>query len=95
MGANDLPAQGLELSVSRWGNSLAVRLPVALARQLGVGEGDVLHMQADEAGAWQLSARRARRKLSKQELIQRMREHLATMPRTESVIEEVRASARY
>ena len=45
MGANDLPAQGLELNVSRWGNSLAVRLPVALARQLGVGEGDVLQVQ--------------------------------------------------
>lgn len=95
MGANDLPAQGLELSVSRWGNSLAVRLPVALARRLGVGEGDVLHAQAGDDGSLQLRARRARPKLSKEELIQRMREHLATMPRTESVIEEVRANARY
>ena len=95
MGANDLPAQGLELNVSRWGNSLAVRLPVALARQLGVGEGDVLQVQAGDDCSLQLRARRSRPKLSKQELIQRMREHLATMPRTESVIEEVRASARY
>ena len=58
MGANDLPAQGLELNVSRWGNSLAVRLPVALARQLGVGEGDVLQVQAGDDGGLQLRARR-------------------------------------
>ncbi|MGD9550788.1 MAG: AbrB/MazE/SpoVT family DNA-binding domain-containing protein [Burkholderiaceae bacterium] len=98
MGANDLPTGGLDLTVSRWGNSLAVRLPAALARELGVREGDTLHLQPPEAtpgGAWQLSARRQRPKLSKEELIARIREHLASMPLTESVIEEVRANERY
>ncbi len=95
MGASDLPIAELDLNVSRWGNSLAVRLPVALARELGLAEGDVLHVQAGEAGVWQMSARRKRAKLSQQEWIARARKHLQTMPRTESVIEEVRSSARY
>jgi antitoxin MazE len=95
MGANDLPKEGLDLAVSRWGNSLAVRLPVALARELGVGEGDVLHVQSDAEGTWQLSATAPRAKLDKAEVMRRMREHLAKMPPTESVIREMRDSARY
>jgi len=31
-----------EVTVSKWGNSLAVRLPAESAKQLGVGEGDTL-----------------------------------------------------
>lgn len=95
MGGNDLPVSELDLNVSQWGNSLAVRLPVALARQLGVRAGDTLHASADEAGNWLLSPKRRGTKLSKAELMARMRQHLATMPRTESVMEEVRGSARY
>ncbi|MBI2510250.1 MAG: AbrB/MazE/SpoVT family DNA-binding domain-containing protein, partial [Betaproteobacteria bacterium] len=30
------------MMVSKWGNSLAVRLPAASARRIGVGEGDTL-----------------------------------------------------
>lgn len=33
---------GLELKVSRWGNSLAVRLPADLVRELGLAEGDAV-----------------------------------------------------
>lgn len=95
MGSNDFPVNELELSVSRWGNSLAVRLPVSLARQLGVQAGDTLQASADDLGHWRLSAKRASGKLSKAELLERMRQHLAAMPRTDSVIEEVRRSARY
>jgi antitoxin component of MazEF toxin-antitoxin module len=32
----------VELQFNRWGNSLAVRLPVALARDIGVNEGSSL-----------------------------------------------------
>lgn len=33
------------MRVSRWGNSLAVRLPLSLARELGVREGDELEAE--------------------------------------------------
>lgn len=32
----------MELTVSKWGNSLAVRLPAESAKRIGVGEGDTL-----------------------------------------------------
>ncbi len=93
MGANDLTK--LELSVGRWGNSLAVRLPAELVRQLGVGEGDVLHLEAESAGVWQMSAKSARPRLDKQELLAFLQKHLESMPPTRSVIREMRDSARY
>lgn len=33
------------MQVSKWGNSLAVRLPVALVQELGIAEGDELVLQ--------------------------------------------------
>jgi antitoxin MazE len=36
----------MELQVNRWGNSLAVRLPQELVRQLGLHEGDKLQAEA-------------------------------------------------
>lgn len=94
MGASDL-TPAIELSVGRWGNSLAVRLPAELARQLGVGEGDVLRLQEDDAGMWQLRAKSARQRMTQQELMEVMRKHLESMPATPSVIREMRDHARY
>ena len=39
------------MQVSRWGNSLAVRLPRALVEQLGLKEGDQLNVVAAKDGA--------------------------------------------
>lgn len=36
----------MDLQVNRWGNSLAVRLPQELVRELGLHEGDKLHAEA-------------------------------------------------
>jgi antitoxin MazE len=36
----------MELQVNRWGNSLAVRLPQELVRQLGLHEGDKVQAEA-------------------------------------------------
>ena len=38
------------MQVAKWGNSLAVRLPAKLVRQLGLKEGDDIDIQAAEAG---------------------------------------------
>ena len=40
----------MSMQVARWGNSLAVRLPAELVRQLGLKEGDDIELRADEDG---------------------------------------------
>ena len=38
------------MQVAKWGNSLAVRLPAELVRELGLKEGDQIDMIKDETG---------------------------------------------
>lgn len=38
------------MQVSRWGTSLAVRLPAEIVRKLGLREGDEITLHADESG---------------------------------------------
>ena len=38
------------MQVSRWGNSLAVRLPAAVVEALGLQEGDEIELRAAPAG---------------------------------------------
>jgi antitoxin MazE len=47
--------------VSKWGNSLAVRLPKALVDQLGLKEGDELNVVAAGNGAIEVETREQRR----------------------------------
>jgi antitoxin MazE len=42
---------GNECTISKWGNSLAVRIPLAIAKQAGIGEGDCVKMALDRDGA--------------------------------------------
>lgn len=67
------------MQVAKWGNSLGVRLPVALVRKLGISEGDELVVlpAARRAGA---PAVQISREASKTERLQAMRRHRAAMP---------------
>jgi len=47
--------------VSKWGNSLAVRLPKALVDQLGLKEGDELNVVVASQGAIEVETRERRR----------------------------------
>jgi antitoxin MazE len=47
--------------VSKWGNSLAVRLPKALVDQLGLKEGDELNVVAAKVGTIEVETREQRR----------------------------------
>lgn len=38
------------MHISKWGNSLAVRLPADLVRELGLKDGDEISLRADERG---------------------------------------------
>ncbi|RJX34305.1 MAG: AbrB/MazE/SpoVT family DNA-binding domain-containing protein [Desulfarculus sp.] len=44
--------------VAKWGNSLAIRLPMHIARSSGISEGDRVDIKASESGCVTLSLRR-------------------------------------
>jgi antitoxin MazE len=50
------------MQVSKWGNSLAVRLPKALVDQLGLKEGDELNVVAASVGVIEVETPEQRRR---------------------------------
>lgn len=46
----------MKAKVARWGNSLAIRLPAAWARQIGLQAGDMLELQPGPGGELRLRA---------------------------------------
>jgi antitoxin MazE len=50
------------MQVSKWGNSLAVRLPKALVDQLGLKEGDELNVVAARNGIIEIETREDQRR---------------------------------
>jgi antitoxin MazE len=81
----------MELQVSRWGNSLALRIPVEIVRRLGLQEGSTVQVQVTVDGALTIKPAQWSRKAFAAEL----REALQTMPMGESVMDEMRREARY
>lgn len=50
------------MQVSKWGNSLAVRLPKALVEELGLKEGDELDVVAARKGTIEVETKEQRRR---------------------------------
>ena len=67
------------MQVAKWGNSLGVRLPVALVHKLGISEGDELVVlpAARRAGT---AVVKIARESGKTERLQAMRRHRGAMP---------------
>ncbi|MGH8738727.1 MAG: AbrB/MazE/SpoVT family DNA-binding domain-containing protein [Burkholderiales bacterium] len=82
----------IELSVSKWGNSLAVRLPGESARAIGVVEGDTLIAEVSPDGRLVLSPEG--RVVDKGEA-RRLRRFLERQKETVPVVEDMRRAARY
>jgi antitoxin MazE len=59
-----------ETTVSKWGNSLAVRIPQAIAKEARLNEGDCPAMNLDRDGA--IVLRSTRRKYELSELVSRI-----------------------
>ena len=86
------PREHVGLVVSKWGNSLAVRLPADSAKRLGVEEGDTLLGEIAPDGRLILSAEA--RAIGKAES-RRMREFLVRQRVTAPAVRAMRRSARY
>lgn len=56
-----------ESTISKWGNSLAIRIPLAIAKQAGLGEGDNVSVGLDQRGS--IVLRPTRRKYELSELV--------------------------
>ncbi len=53
-----------EATISKWGNSLAVRIPLAIAKQASLAEGDRVTLAPDEKGGIVLHPTRRKYELS-------------------------------
>jgi antitoxin MazE len=81
----------LTLQVSRWGNSLAVRLPADLARQVGLREGDSVEARLTVDGTLALRPSGWNRRAFASELAAAR----DALPVSAPVVEGLRSDARY
>jgi len=82
----------VKLMVSKWGNSLAVRLPAESAERIGVGEGDALIAEVSADGHLVLAPEG--RAIGKAES-RRLRQFLGRQKETAPVVGHMRREARY
>jgi len=82
----------MELMVSKWGKSLAVRLPAESAKRIGVGEGDTLVAEVSADGRLVLTPEG--RAVGKAES-RRLCRFLGRQKETAPVVGDMRRSARY
>ncbi len=69
------------MQVAKWGNSLGVRLPVALVQALGISEGDELEVRpVKKKSKTAMPAIEISREPTKRELIESMRKYRGAWP---------------
>ena len=82
----------MKLQLARWGNSLAVRLPVDCIRAAGLKEGDEVEAEVTPVGEIRLKPAQV---FDKAAFLQRLSKLRASMPMTEAVVEKMRQEDRY
>lgn len=82
----------MKLQIAKWGNSLAVRLPVECTRAVGLQEGDSVEAVITSAGEITLAPEKT---FNKAAFLNRLTKLHAAMPMTEPVVERMRQEARY
>ncbi len=85
------PALSMNLQISKWGNSLAMRLPADLVRRFGLREGDSVQAQWTADGALTIRPASWSRRAFAAELAAARQ----ALPMGRPVIEELRRDARY
>ncbi len=68
------------MQVAKWGNSLAVRLPVALVQELGIADGDELELRPAPKKSGKPASATVERKPGKLERLQSARKFRAAWP---------------
>ncbi len=83
----------MRLQVSKWGNSLAVRLPANYAKQSGIHKGDYLEASITPSGEIRLTPNAS--EADKTGLLKKLSALHKTLPQTNSVMDLLREEARY
>ena len=81
----------MDLQIAKWGNSLALRIPSAVVRQLGLRDGDTVRTELMPDGS--LAIRPAG--WSRASFAAELGQARAAIPLGTSVIDELRQGARY
>lgn len=81
----------MELQIAKWGNSLAMRIPAAVASRLKLRAGDTVHAEVLASGTLAIKTAAWSRAAFAAEL----RAAHAELPMGTSVVEEMRRDARY
>lgn len=82
----------MRLLVAKWGNSLAVRLPVACAKAAGLKEGDHVEAEVTPLGEIRMAPAPAFDRAAFLERVERLR---ARLPMTQATVEDMRRNDRY
>lgn len=82
----------MKLQVAKWGNRLAIRLPVEFLRAAGLKEGDAVEAEVTPAGEIRLTVARS---IDKNAFLQHMAKLRAALPMTTATVEKMRRDDRY
>ena len=82
----------MKLQIAKWGNSLAVRLPLECTRAAGLQEGDRVEASITPTGEITLAPEKV---FDKAAFLNRLSKLHAALPVTKPVVERMRREARY
>ena len=82
----------MKLQVAKWGNSLAIRLPVECLRAAGLKEGDEVEAEVTPAGEIRLTVAQS---IDKKAFLERVARLRAGLPMTTATVEAMRRDDRY
>ena len=83
---------GVKLKISKWGNSLAIRLPLECIRALGVKDGDIVEANITATGEVSLAPEK---RFDKKAFLARLAKLHASLPKGDAVVERMRQDDRY
>lgn len=86
----------MHLQISKWGNSLALRIPSSVVRELGLQNGDTVRARVTADGALAIrEAAWSRAAWSRAAFAAELERARAMLPMGASVVDEMRPAARY
>ena len=81
----------MNIQISKWGNSLALRIPAAFIKEIQLKDGDQVEATLSKDGSLIIRPQKLERKVIAAEL----RAFRATLKMGKSVMDEIRSGARY